>query len=396
MKSLRLLAFLLPFLFCSCIWGPGKNLDFLQDKNFEKDVSNLNNTTVMAFPGIQTFYFYGNENNASTNIYFYFVYVIYDYETDSIYDWAAVPCSNDYLEPTVMYDFKDLKLLPVIRDNSVNILKNGEFKKYKLEKLEELRSGLVFGYSYYYTPDHICVSSIDDTRDQMEIPGLYYKVNIYNSSDLKYEGCVCIETDYMDSSEKLIADENGNYWMVYPDWKKDYLDNRFYNLAMIDCSEIKISEPILKFDDKCERNFYVCYVDEKYVVIAQNNYETNGDSCFIFVNKQDYSIKEIKCPLDFSNCNGCARIGTDYYLFATSITENKIYVLSEDLSNFDELKTDSEFKNLGSYYSKGTKLYFSGTDYFNKNYLISNYDVISGKYSGVSEISLDELSKSKE
>jgi len=382
----------IPMLFSSCLWFPASDEADIRTKNTCKDFSTLNDPIIIGVHSLRDFNLYGN-SNVTESVRLGSSFVIYDWETDSVFDYLFVQDDTIYLSVDSIVPVirnKNGSYSAVVQANSgkrlTEIESTGNITNKDLINGRLITSGMgnqdiSNNYAlYFYT------EIIDDKKGTpIERNDILYIYDVNSNSD--YAKIKMEETEGVGIVDSCFTDSEGNYWISYRIENDETHVTTCY-FCKVNIEEKKIDDAIITFNmnegytyDTYEgwngEMYYnlMGFVGSKVIYEVKPSYnKSKAPEYYAFdtktKEKEKLSWNEDKISYKY----GLINCGSKNYVYThTGDTREKkfsLYELNSDLSLPENPVAEKDVIDWVEFAVRGNKIYFELTD----NYKYGVYD----------------------
>jgi hypothetical protein len=293
---MKFLPFLLPltlFVSCQSWYKTSVDMSKITNKTTYQPFTELNDPIVVNMPVYETLYLWGNENNKFKQNRIGDMFVIYDWESDEIYDWVFYGKESFYCLPHIIQVGSNPKYYINSLDSSGTIAKL-EADKTSVTLYQTDRRGTFFNYS---TPGKYCLR--DYARHSDELNKVLFCLNIFDCEKGEYTAAdIQIPTDAYGYILTINSSKSGDFYFG------NILDGKG-QVCKVNCEagSVEIKEPGIN-----------CYKENS------TSYKYNIDVIYI---KDDDFLFLNKSPL-----GSAPYIGNKLYLYSFAENTKKEFSLS--------------------------------------------------------------------
>lgn len=370
-KSLYIFIFVVLFSLFSCtIYTPVKDYSHEFKKIEYKSFAELNEPFVFKFDKILEFNKKDSDRTTTQQRGSY--YVIYDWETESVFDYVYVPGDNssgyvgrtldmrktkngDYVYLSYYSDYRDEKVKLYFLNSSKN-----KVDKIEIEETEDYKRYYAFSLLFStYKDDNLFVFMDKDSESE------YRLIFVEADTQKEIKKKLITSKNYL---EDFCVDSTGSVWFNTIDYENEFVCFGYYNYKTDELNQNYLE---LDIQDDCYYN--LLYSDEKVLIIEKEDLSdgiNNYIYSYIVVRKQDnpnFLYKEF-C-LENYNVKSVWKYNDEYFLVTNNenyeeISTDRIYKLNQNLEEIEEIKEVATYLN---YYNelKDDKIIFFDeyTDY---------------------------------
>lgn len=340
-------------------------------------------------------------------------YVIYDWETESVFDFVYVPSDNSNLNYS----------LPQRKTNDGNLVYINGFYDYTTSenkyyfmnssgnKIERLNRGIHLDEDFSDYGGEVINSSDDESnvlalifKDEDKIKFTYIDVNtkdVFKEKIIKKDGyfsdCWIDATGTIWFIEIKTKEENKEYaYFGYYNYKNDELKKNCFEFEQNTGKYIKD-----EFGGTWENNFSysITYSDEQFLIIEKKeygkDYKTLNKYSYLIMNKknnEDYLYDEIY--FENKSIEKVYEYKNEYYLFSETddYSNREIYKLNQEKNGVEFLHENTE--NLYRMNFRDEKVFFINVN--EEDTRIAYYDVLNNEFKEMEGFVLDDVLKSVE
>ncbi|MCR5286222.1 MAG: hypothetical protein K6D95_11565 [Treponema sp.] len=361
MKLLPLLLSLFVFISCQSWYKTSVDMSKITNKTTYQPFTELNDPIVVNMPVYETLYLWGNENNKFKQNRIGDMFVIYDWESDEVYDWVFYGNEGVFSLPNIIQVGSN----PMYYINSLD--STGTIAKLEADKTSVTlyktdKRGTFYNNS---TPGKYCIK--DYWRKTEEDQNLFC-LNIFDCEKGQYtDADIQIPTDAYGYINIPVSDEDGNFYF------SSLLEGYAY-LCKINCEAgtYQFNKSIIS----CYKNN-----EEKYNYSLDVRYADNEDNLFLFkgqLGKEPFTgnklylsnisgteLQEFDINLDGYNwLVQVIKINNNYYAIVANSAKEKISidVYELDIESFTSKKLNTDDSILIHFTQEvlvsGTKIFF--------------------------------------
>lgn len=343
--------FLLIFVsFVSCtIYTPIKDYSYDLNKFEYKSFSQINKPFVFKFDKILEFN--KKDSDWTTTQQRGSYYVIYDWETESVFDYVYVPGDNssgyvgrtldmrktkkgDYVYLSYYSDYRDEKIKLYFLNSSKN-----KVDKIEIEEREDYKRYYDFSLIYStYNDDNHFVFMDKDLQGEYRL--------IFVEADTQKEIKKKIITSKKDI-EDFCIDSTGSVWFKTIDYENKSVCFGFYNYKTDE-----LNQNILELDISDDSHYNLLYSDEKVLIIQKRKLLLGSNrydySCIVVRKEDNPNLLYNGIFLGEHNVNSVWKYNDEYFLVTNNenyaeINTDRIYKVKQNLEEIEELKGIKEF-----------------------------------------------------
>lgn len=361
MKLVPLFLSLFVFISCQSWYKTSVDMSKITNKTTYQPFTELNDPIVVNMPVYETLYLWGNENNKFKQNRIGDMFVIYDWESDEVYDWVFYGNEGVFSLPNIIQVGSN----PMYYINSLD--STGTIAKLEADKTSVTlyktdKRGTFYNNS---TPGKYCIK--DYWRKTEEDQNLFC-LNIFDCEKGQYtDADIQIPTDVYGYINTPVSDEDGNFYF-------SSLYEGYAYLCKINCEAgtYQFNKSIIS----CYKNN-----EEKYNYSLDVRYADNEDNLFLFkgqLGKEPFTgnklylsnisgteLQEFDINLDGYNwLVQVIKINNNYYAIVANSAKEKISidVYELDIESFTSKKLNTDDSILIHFTQEvlvsGTKIFF--------------------------------------
>lgn len=320
-------------------------------------------------------------------------YVIYDWETESVFDFVYVPSDNSNLNYS----------LPQRKTNDGSYVYINWFYDYTTSenkyyfmnssgnKIERLNRGIHGGDVINSSDDESNVLALI-YKDEDKIKFTYIDVNtkdVFKEKIIKKDGYL----------SDCWIDATGTIWFVEIQTKEENKEYAYFGYYNYKNDELK--KNCFEFGGTWENNYSysITYSDEQFLIIEKKeygkDYKTLNKYSYLIMNKQnneDYLYDEIY--FENKSIEKVYEYKNEYYLFSETddYSNREIYKLNQEKNGVEFLHENTE--NLYRMNFRDEKVFFINVN--EEDTRIAYYDVLNNEFKEMEGFVLDDVLKSVE
>lgn len=320
-------------------------------------------------------------------------YVIYDWETESVFDFVYVPSDNSILNYS----------LPQRKTNDGSYVYINWFYDYTTSenkyyfmnssgnKIERLNRGIHGGEVINSSDDESNVLALV-YKDEDKIKFTYIDVNtkdVFKEKIIKKDGYL----------SDCWIDATGTIWFVEIQTKEENKEYAYFGYYNYKNDELK--KNCFEFGGTWENNYSysITYSDEQFLIIEKKeygkDYKTLNKYSYLIMNKQnneDYLYDEIY--FENKSIEKVYEYNNEYYLFSETddYSNREIYKLNQEKNGVEFLHENTE--NLYRMNFRDEKVFFINVN--EEDTRIAYYDVLNNEFKEMEGFVLDDVLKSVE
>lgn len=345
MKKIITLVLALSALFTSCVYYQDEDYSKVLNKNTYKEFDSLNDPIILTYD-FEMLFSQKGEGNGISLIHNGAVYAVYDWETDSIYDYVYAPGRNgkSFIKP----------FLPALKGSDGKLNFYGYDSEYQNIYVMKSDSTSLEKFDSEDEDSYWISAEFGDASKILEGKGLRYYCNSYD--DGKYHlkvktfapekngfGNVVEKVIYANSGfHSPVTDPEGNYWFAL-ETKNEKTHKSFTSITCFNVQKNAFEEPLKTYDNNeggtCDAfelwDINISYrpvcADSEYVYVAA---EENSSSYFkkLFVIEKATGIQK-----EFDS----SFLKDNYILFMEKINGQVVVILhGDESSELTYLKAD--------------------------------------------------------
>ena len=361
MKLVPLFLSLFVFISCQSWYKTSVDMSKITNKTTYQPFTDLNDPIVVNMPVYETLYLWGNENNKFKQNRIGDMFVIYDWESDEVYDWVFYGNEGVFSLPNIIQVGSNPKYYINSLDSTGTIAKL-EADKTSVTLYKTDKRGTFYNNS---TPGKYCIK--DYWRKTEEDQNLFC-LNIFDCEKGQYtDADIQIPTDAYWYINTPVSDEDGNFYF-------SSLYEGYAYLCKINCEAgtYQFNKSIIS----CYKNN-----EEKYNYSLDVRYADNEDNLFLFkgqLGKEPFTgnklylsnisgteLQEFDINLDGYNwLVQVIKINNNYYAIVANSAKEKISidVYELDIESFTSKKLNTDDSILIHFTQEvlvsGTKIFF--------------------------------------
>lgn len=394
MKLLPLLLSLFVFISCQSWYKTSVDMTKITNKTTYQPFTELNDPIVVNMPVYETLYLWGNENNKFKQNRIGDMFVIYDWESDEVYDWVFYGKESFYSLPNIIHVGNKPKYYINSLDSSGTIAKL-EADKTSVTLYKTDKRGTFFNYS---TPGKYCFR--DHAGYSKELEKVLFCLNIFDCEKGQYtDADIQVPTDAYGYISQPVADNEGNFYFAN-------VLNGYSHIYRVDCSTETVEIKDININCfKSNTEEYEYTFDVRYVIDEENLFVYKGHlglppyygNKLFLMSFTDNVRKEF--TLDLDGYKWLYRIvcqDNNYYAIVEDCSDEQhlVYVYKLDINNMTvELINENNPITINfnqELFVRGTRIYF--LNYLNRHKIqYSYFDVETKEVSEIKVLNQKEV-----
>lgn len=394
MKNMPILLPLLLLLSCQNCYKATVDMTKITNKTTYHSFTELNDPIVVNMPVYETLYLWGNENNKFKQNRIGDMFIIYDWESDEVYDWVFYGNETVYCPPNVLEVGSNPKYYINSLDATGTVAKlEADNTKVILYKTDRQRT--FFNNS---TPGKYCLRDHAGYSDELD--KVLFCLNIFDCEKGEYTAAdIQIPTDAYGYINTPVSDEDGDFYF------SSLLDGYAY-LCKINCETetYQFNKSIIS----CYKN-----EEEKYGYSVDVYYVKNEDNLFLFkgqLGREPFSGNKLylsnilgtelkEFDIKFDPYKWLFRIvcsNSNYYAIVEDRSDEQhlVYVYKLDINNMTgEIINENNPITINfnqELFVRGTRIYF--LNYLNRHKIqYSYFDVETKEVSPIKVLNQKEI-----
>lgn len=349
-KSLYIFIFVVLFSLFSCtIYTPVKDYSHEFKKIEYKSFAELNEPFVFKLD--TELEFNKKDTDRTTTQQRGSYYIIYDWETESVFDYVYVPGdnSNGYIGKTLDMrktkngDYVYLSYYSDYRDEKVKLyfLNSSKNKVDKIEIEEREDYKLYYGFSLVfstYKDDNLFVFMDKDSESEYRL--------IFVEADTQKE----IKRKIINSKrllEDFCIDSTGSVWFKSMDYERGYACFGYYNYKTDE-----LNQNYFELDISDDSYYNLLYSDEKVLIIQKSKHLLESNrydySCIVVRKEDNPNFLYNGFFLGQHNVKSVWKNNGEYYLVINNenyeeLNPDRIYKIKQNLEEIEEIKEVNEY-----------------------------------------------------